>query len=157
MKQTTLCFLFRSGSRSEVLLGLKKARFGAGNYTGFGGKVEAGETILNAAVREVREETGVEIRPEDLRQVGTLTFHFPAKPNWSQAVQVFIAEQWTGEPLESEEMRPAWFSVERIPYDRMWADAPYWLPLVLAGERFAAEFVFEADNQTLAAHSVITA
>ena len=39
---------------SKVLLGMKKRGFGTGFYNGFGGKVEPGETILEAAVREVQ-------------------------------------------------------------------------------------------------------
>lgn len=39
---------------SRLLLGEKKRGFGKGYWNGFGGKVEAGETIEQAAVREVR-------------------------------------------------------------------------------------------------------
>ena len=35
----------------RVLLGLKKRGFGQGRWNGFGGKVEKGETITNAAIR----------------------------------------------------------------------------------------------------------
>lgn len=38
----------------RLLLGLKKTGFGSGYYNGFGGKVEPGETIAQAAHREVR-------------------------------------------------------------------------------------------------------
>ena len=37
----------------RLLLGLKKTGFGAGYYNGFGGKVEPGESIEEAAYREV--------------------------------------------------------------------------------------------------------
>lgn len=35
----------------EVLLGYKKRGFGCGKWNGFGGKVEKGESIIDAAVR----------------------------------------------------------------------------------------------------------
>jgi 8-oxo-dGTP pyrophosphatase MutT (NUDIX family) len=38
---------------NKALLGMKKRGFGSGFYNGFGGKVEPGETIAEAAVREV--------------------------------------------------------------------------------------------------------
>lgn len=41
----------------RVLLGLKKKGFGQGYYNGFGGKVEPGETIAEAAHREVRQDS----------------------------------------------------------------------------------------------------
>ncbi len=36
-----------------MLLGEKKRGFGEGYFNGFGGKVEAGETVQQAAIREV--------------------------------------------------------------------------------------------------------
>ena len=47
-KILTLAFVRRHG---EILLGFKKRGFGAGKWNGFGGKVEAGETIEDAAKR----------------------------------------------------------------------------------------------------------
>ena len=38
-------------------------------------------------------------------------------------------------PVESDEMRPAWFRVDALPFAQMWQDAPHWLPRILAGER----------------------
>jgi len=150
-KDSTLCFLIRKSAPGgrQVLLGFKKIGFGAGKYTGFGGKVERGETIATAAIRELEEETGVQVREDDLQPVGRLTFLFPAKPEWSQKVHVFLATIWTGNPMESAEMLPAWFAVNEIPFGQMWQDAAHWLPRILAGERVDARFTFEADNETI--------
>ena len=46
--------LVHEETNGRLLLGMKKRGFGAGYYNGFGGKVEAGETIAQAAAREVR-------------------------------------------------------------------------------------------------------
>ena len=62
-KILTLVFLREDG---RVLLGMKKRGFGAGKWNGFGGKVETGETITEAAVREVKEECGYIVNIEDL-------------------------------------------------------------------------------------------
>ena len=106
MTERTLCFLLRSESPRQVLLGLKKTGFGANKYAGIGGKVEAGETVTQAAVREVAEEIGVRVQECDLEEAGHLTFLFPARPAWSQVVHVFVATAWSGEPVESTEMKP---------------------------------------------------
>ena len=149
MQDATLCLLVQESPSKEILLGMKKARFGANKYNGFGGKVEDGETIAEATVRETREEAGVDVRVEDLEQVGHLTFLFPYKPEWEQVVHVYMARRWQGTPQESEEMAPAWFAVDKIPYDQMWDDDIYWMPRVLAGERVRATFVYRADNETV--------
>lgn len=49
-----------SSPYSSVLLGLKLRGFGAGKFNGFGGKVEPGERIRDAAMREMKEEAGIE-------------------------------------------------------------------------------------------------
>lgn len=49
-KLLTLCFIYKDFS---ILLGMKKRGFGTGKWNGFGGKVEATETISEAAKREV--------------------------------------------------------------------------------------------------------
>lgn len=149
MIQATLCYLIRGNPPSEILLGLKKAGLGEGKYGGFGGKIEAGETIALAAVRELQEETGIKVCEKDLQYMGHLTFLFPAKPEWSQVVHAFLATRWDGSPVESTEMIPAWFAIDDIPLEQMWQDVYHWLPRVLAGERVRASFTFKDDNETV--------
>ncbi len=151
MQDTTLCFLLRGDPPGQVLLGRKKCRFGAGKYGGIGGKVKAGETLTQAAARELAEETGVRVREADLQPMGHVTFLFPARPRWSQVMHIFTATRWQGDPLESEEVEPVWFDVDQVPYARMWPDAVHWLPRILAGRPVRLRFVYAEDNETLAA------
>lgn len=144
-----LVLLVRGEPANEILLGIKKAGFGEGKYVGVGGTVEAGETLVETAVREVGEEAGVRVAPEDLKNAARITFVFPNKPEWDRMVYVFLAEKWQGEPRESDEIKPEWFRVDEIPYNAMWADAAHWLPEVLAGRELAARFVFDDDNEVL--------
>lgn len=129
----------------EILLGLKKRGFGAGNWNGFGGKVEKGETIEAAAVRELREEAGLEA--DSLQQRGQLFFTFEHIPDVLE-IHVFHVTKFAGEAQETEEMKPRWFPFSDIPYDTMWADDRYWLPLFLAGKSFTGSFHF-ADEKTI--------
>ena len=130
-------------------MGLKKEGFGEGKIVGFGGKIELGETIEEAAKREMEEETGIKVKLENLKKVADLTFLFPYKKSGEHRVHVFAAHQWRGEALERDEMIPIWFKFDELPYARMWDDGQYWLPHMLAGERVAGRFVYERDNQTV--------
>jgi hypothetical protein len=46
-------------------------------------------------------------------------------------VHLFLVESWEGEIVESDEIKPFWFEIDKIPYDKMWADDIYWLPRIL--------------------------
>lgn len=149
MKDRTLCLLTKGSPPGQVLLGYKKIGFGAGKYTGIGGKVEPGETIVHAAIREMEEETSIKVSEQDLQHVGRLTFLFPYNPAWSQVVHVFRVMAWEGNPAESNEVIPGWFEVNQLPFGQMWQDAPYWMPIILKGEFLQMRFVFENDNETI--------
>jgi 8-oxo-dGTP diphosphatase len=154
MIQATLCFIYRGDSQQEILLGYKKRGFGLGKYGGFGGKLQAGETLPQAAVRELYEESGISVNLSDLADLGTLTFIFPYKHSWDQEVHVFVARKWQGTPRESEEMRPEWFDTANIPLEQMWDDTSDWLPHILAGERISAVFTLNQDNETVKDYTI---
>lgn len=139
-KILTLCIVYR---HPKILLGMKKRGFGAGRWNGFGGKVTPGETIEDAAKREVKEEAGIDIG--NMEKFGILDFEFKGDPEILQ-VHIFKSDDFSGEPAESEEMKPQWFDIDEIPYDVMWPDDEYWLPLLLVGKKFKGKFVFgESD------------
>jgi 8-oxo-dGTP pyrophosphatase MutT (NUDIX family) len=127
----------------EILLGMKKRGFGKGNYLGIGGKIEKGESSLEGVVRECREEIGVELEKPKFH--GQVKFNFLARPKWNSVVDVYSSETWAGVPAESEEIRPEWFKRSELPLEQMWYDNRYWLPLVLEGKLFNAEFDLRED------------
>ncbi|MCX6093562.1 MAG: 8-oxo-dGTP diphosphatase [Candidatus Bipolaricaulota bacterium] len=155
MKRATICFLVGENP-PQVLLGLKKRGFGKGKYNGFGGKIADTEGVRDAAIREVREECGLEVAPADLVSAGRLVFFFPFRAEFDHDVSVFRAGRWRGALRESDEMRPQWFPIDEIPYERMWQDDAHWLPLVLGGASVEAEFTFAEDNETVARFSLRT-
>ncbi len=154
MIEATLCFLLEGVPPKRILLGRKKRGFGRGKLNGFGGKLLPGETPLQATVREVHEEVGLRVAPGALRPAGTVRFVFPVEPAFDHHVHVFLAVRWEGTVQETAEMAPSWVPIDAIPYHEMWADDPYWLPRVLAGDRIRAEFVFAEDNETVASYTI---
>ena len=142
MKDVTLLFLVKKsgGKITELCLAMKKRGFGAGRWNGAGGKLEPGETFEQAAIRETHEEIGV--KPAKLQKIAHVKFIFPNKPEWNNNCSAYISESWQGELVESEEMRPEWFKVENLPFDKMWPDDKFWLPEIISGKYINAEFTF---------------
>ena len=162
LRDATLVILIKKsgGEITNICLAMKKRGFGAGRYNGVGGKVERGETVEQAAIRETEEEIGV--RPENLQKVAQLSFYFESEvisdekqgsgearflfsPN-NQKVHVYFSEQWQGEITESEEMKPKWFKISQIPFEKMWPDDILWLPEVLKGKLLKAMFKFGKND-----------
>jgi 8-oxo-dGTP pyrophosphatase MutT (NUDIX family) len=143
-KILSLAYLLRDG---KVCLGMKKRGFGEGNWNGFGGKIEGSETVEGATVREIEEECGVRVKEENLEKVAIIEFFFKDRKHLE--VHSFFIHEWEGEPVETEEMKPEWFPFAEIPYEKMWADDPYWLPRALLGEKLIGKVSFKRDEKTI--------
>jgi mutator protein MutT len=150
-KVCTLVFLRRG---DEVLLAMKKRGFGAGHWNGVGGKIDPGETIEQALVRESQEE--INVTPTNWHKVAEHDFHMDTDSDqpWHMFVHTYIADKWDGEPVESEEMKPQWYKLKDIPYDSMWQDDPFWLPKVLDGHKVVGEYTFDKNSDMLT-HDVV--
>ncbi|MFZ5894229.1 MAG: 8-oxo-dGTP diphosphatase [Myxococcota bacterium] len=135
----TVLFVLRG---DEVLLIRKKRGLGAGKINAPGGRLEAGESALAAAIREVEEE--VCVTPLEVEARGELSFEFTH--GYRLHVHVFVAFDHTGTPSVTPEADPFWCHRGALPYTEMWADDELWLPHVLAGKSVSGRFVFEDDR-----------
>jgi len=135
----TLMFIVKDG---QILLIEKKRGLGAGKINGPGGKIDPGETPLQAVIRETREE--LLITPVNSRKIGELWFAMSDSPDIQ--CHVYRADDHEGEPTETDEAEPVWTQVEEIPYHRMWEDDRHWLPLLLDEVTFHGRFVFEGES-----------
>jgi 8-oxo-dGTP diphosphatase len=135
----TLCFIRKAG---KLLLIHKKRGLGKGKINAPGGRLEKGETLEQTAIRETQEEVG--LTPAGLVLAGCLDFAFT--DGYSLQAHVFTATDATGTLIETDEATPFWCDENDIPYDEMWSDDRLWIPLMLGGTRFEAQFIFENDQ-----------
>jgi 8-oxo-dGTP diphosphatase len=114
--------VFRRGSElgGQVLL---QFRQGTGYMDGHwacaaAGHVESGESVLETACRETREELGISVAPTDLRPLCGM--HRTGGTDWiDERVDFFFeCRQWTGEPRLLEADKAAdlrWFALDALP------------------------------------------
>jgi 8-oxo-dGTP pyrophosphatase MutT (NUDIX family) len=140
----TVCFIRRG---QKVLLQERTAgRRWAGILNGPGGKIENDETPLEAVTREIAEETS--LRLGDATAHGTVRLIFDGAEDRRLLVHVFSSSRFVGRP-RGVEGPLRWFDEDRLPFDRMWPDQRYWLPLVLAGGRLDVVCLFDAAGRVL--------
>lgn len=135
----TLMFIVRDG---QVLLIEKLRGIGIGKINGPGGKIDPGETPAECVVRECQEE--LHITPKQPVKMGELWFAMSDMEDIH--CHVFMAHEFDGVPTPTDEAIPAWTELDQIPWERMWADDPHWLPHMLDGKRFLGKFVFEGED-----------
>jgi len=157
MKHATLCILIKENEEEkELLLAMKKQGFGVNRWNGVGGKFnpEKGDkTIEDTAIRETEEELGV--KTKNIEKVAIFNFCYPylTDDNQDWQVHIFLAKDWEGKPIETEEMAPRWFKESKIPFNEMWPDDSIWLPKVLKGKKLIGDFFFK-EGDLIAKHDI---
>lgn len=145
----TLCEVFK-GKR----LLLKKANRGIskGKWNGLGGKIEGGESEKENAVREMEEESG--LKAKRLERRGTIYFSKGSRGNRMGRISLFMCNNSSGRLVESDEGELKWFDAGNLPYDKMWDDDRYWMPLLMRGYAFEADFIYDKRMEKVLEFSI---
>ena len=113
MKQTTLCYIDNGDSYLMLHRTKKEHDASHGKWIGVGGKCEADESPDECMLREVKEETGLDIIEWHYR--GIVTFISDTWPN--EYMHLFTATAWSGDPDMSidDEGTLAWIRKADLP------------------------------------------
>jgi 8-oxo-dGTP diphosphatase len=150
MKLGTLCYI-RSGGRTLMVHRDKRpGDMHWGKWNGLGGKVIPGETPEECVIREVREESGLELACP--RLCGILTFPaFDDEEDWY--VFVFEAMEFGGDLSECPEGTLEWIEDDRLPGLDLWEGDRLFLPWIGGGRFFSGRLAYSAGR--LVDHSVV--
>jgi len=127
-----------------VLLARKMKKIGKGKLNGYGGGIEKGETSLEAAIREMKEETtssqnpGIRLLRGDLEKVAIMSFHNTTEEGITFVckVHVYLAKAWDGEFTSTDDMAdPNWYVKDNFPSEELMPADVIWMPYIFSGKK----------------------
>lgn len=107
IRKAAKCFLTQGDK--VVAIQYKKGNKKEEYYDIPGGKIEKGETAEQAAIREMKEETEIEV--ENLERRGSLIIEYPTR---KLIFDIFITHTYQGEPKETEDNFSTWIEIEQL-------------------------------------------
>ena len=107
IRKAVRCYLIKDNE--VVVTKYKKGNKKEGYYDIPGGKIEEGEFPKQTAIREMKEETGIEI--QNLKYKGIMTIEYPDS---MFILDTFISKEYEGEPQEFEENTSEWIDIDEL-------------------------------------------
>ncbi|MGA2488961.1 MAG: 8-oxo-dGTP diphosphatase [Anaerolineales bacterium] len=144
----TLCYIQHDGCTLMIHRVKRADDIHLGKWNGLGGKFAPGESPEECVRREVREESGLEIRHPSL--CGLLMFSSFKGNDWY--VFVFTAREFSGEMKENEEGYLEWISDDELESLPLWPSDHMFLPWIRQGHFFSAKFIY--DGEEMKEHTV---
>jgi len=144
LKQTTLCYIERDGQYLMLHRVKKEHDASQGKWIGVGGKCEADESPDECMLREVKEETGLEITSWHYR--GIVTFISDVWP--CEYMHLFTADEWTGELTDCDEGTLRWIDKQDVFSLQLWEGDRIFLRLIMDHSQpfFSLKLIYEGDD-----------
>lgn len=115
MKETVLCYIEKDGKYLMLFRNKKENDINSGKYIGVGGHIELGETKEEALIREVKEETNLDVISYEY--FGKVFFK---DDDFEENMYLFTVTEFKGELKECDEGELHWINKENI------LDVPHW-------------------------------
>lgn len=151
MKLATLCYVKNLEAKTTLMLHRIKKQNDVheGKWNGLGGKFERSETPEECVIREIKEESGLTIVDPKLK--GFITFPlFDGVHDWY--VFVFVADQFSGELIDSDEGKLEWIPDENLFELNLWDGDQIFMEWLVDDKFFSAKFFYE--NKKLVRYDV---
>ncbi len=121
------CLSFLLHKKKVLLIRIAENRgTWSGLLNGVGGHIERGEDPRSAALREIKEETGLILSPSSLYLSGVITVDVGTSPG--VGLYIFVGETETSETHSSDEGTPEWIDLNNFEKQTLVKDLPALLP-----------------------------
>ena len=144
MKNTTLCYIENDGKYLLIHRIKKKNDCNQGKYIGVGGHFEENESPYECVIREVKEETSLDIIPQ---YRGIITF--VSDKYECEQMHLFTATEFTGETGDCNEGNLCWIEKSKLKDIPMWEGDYIFLDLLeKRTDFFSLKLSYKGDTLT---------
>lgn len=143
MKLTTLCYIEKENQVLMLHRNSKKNDPNEDKWIGVGGKFEDKESPEECMLREVKEETGLELEQYQYR--GLITF---VSDEWeTEYMHLFTADGWKGEIKDCNEGTLEWIDRDKIFDLNLWEGDRIFLKYLMEDKGFfTLKLVYEKET-----------
>lgn len=142
MKSTVLCYIENDNKYLMLYRNKKNDDLNEGKWLGIGGHIEKGETIDQALLREVKEETGLTLLSYKKR--GYIKF---INDDYEEEMFLFTASSFEGSLIDCVEGELHWIDKDKIFELSLWEGDIYFLkPLINEEEYFSIDLIYSNDK-----------
>lgn len=140
MKLATLLYVMDDDKTLMLYRNKREKDYHKGKWNGLGGKFEPKESPEECAIRELKEESG--LNAKNLILKGHITFPlFDGVDDWY--VFVFIIDQFDGELIDSEEGELRWIPNNELKSLNLWEGDQIFIDWLFQDKCFSAKFNYE--------------
>ena len=132
MNFTTLCYIEKENKYLMLHRTSKKKDGNKDKWIGVGGHFEKGESPEDCLLREVKEETGLELTSYQFR--GIVTFISDEWPD--EYMCLYTADRYTGDIVNCDEGELVWVEKEKIMDLNIWEGDKIFLKLLTENQPF---------------------
>ena len=141
MRLSVCCYLKRDDKYLLLFRNKKQNDYNHGKWIGVGGGLEDGETPDQAAIREIKEETNLDVH--SLECAGEVEFVYDG---YHELMYIYEITDFSGMIKECDEGELAWIPISKIYDYPMWEGDKAFLPLLIHHEPyFAIKLIYKKD------------
>ena len=142
MNQTVMSYLEKENQYLMLYRNKKEKDINKNKYIGVGGHVEKGETPDQALIREVKEETGLDLLSFNKRGLVYLVLN-----GYDEEIYIYTSLDFKGELIECNEGDLLWVDKDKVMSLPIWEGDKYFLKYLLEEDKyFVMRLIYEDDK-----------